>query len=754
MKLTFKDLPRPFWFRVALFILFTCGFCIYTLIDAHNRYNLLGDIFDTLGFLLAAICCFGRFGKRSPANTSTEKNSFTIRPMIPTLLALSCFGDTLGIAIFTCTNIFHIELGYPSWPDIPFLSEYIFLFIAVLCLPAQSLSSTTRSRIIFDSLMIMTAVITFSWYFILGPTVLQGSDTILGEIVGGAYPVMDLLLIFCLLLITARSHDAVPGPILLLLAGGLILSVCGDCLYDYAILHNIHHIGNISSYMVVDLLDIPGSMLISLAAYALRWLNFQCVSGVLSDSSNEGVNSVNHESQTLWRAFLPYALVPAVILLAIVTLQTDNQSPLEIGVYILSGTLLFLVLMRQFLSIRETNLYSQHVERLNKDLSEANARLEELATTDPLTRRPNHRTLVTLLDQEIERTRRYDRSCGILFMDIDHFKALNDGYGHAAGDTVLHDFAARVHSTLRSIDTVGRWGGEEFVAILPEATAQEAYEVAERVRTAVAMQPFEVGGGLSMSCSIGIACYPSHEQTREELLKAADQAMYGAKKLGRNQARLADDPAVLALASDASEGGREETALMGTVKALMELVAARDSGTSQRSQQVLPLITQIAAALGLSQEEIQMVSLAGQMYDIGKIAIPDAILCKPEPLLEEEWAIVRMHPQVSADVVSNIPALRPLAPIIRSHHERWDGMGYPDHLVATNIPLGARIIAVVDAYSAMTMDRPYQPARASSAALAELQRCAGSQFDPQIVTALQEILANSQDQPLLAQVVA
>ena len=156
---------------------------------------------------------------------------------------------------------------------------------------------------------------------------------------------------------------------------------------------------------------------------------------------------------------------------------------------------------------------------------------------------------------------------------------------------------------------------------------------------------------------------------------------------------------------------------------------------SSNSQQVANLVLQLACALGLPTTEAQMIALASRLHDIGKVAIPDAVLRKPGSLTEEEWELMRMHPVVGADVVSHIPVLRPLAPVIRSHHERWDGQGYPDHLKGEAIPLGARILKVVDAYLAMTVDRPYQKASAPAAALAELGRCAGSQFDPHVVEA-------------------
>lgn len=178
----------------------------------------------------------------------------------------------------------------------------------------------------------------------------------------------------------------------------------------------------------------------------------------------------------------------------------------------------------------------------------------------------------------------------------------------------------------------------------------------------------------------------------------------------------------------------------GMVEAMVTLVVVRDPATGQHSQQVADLVLQLALDMGLPVAEAQMFAWAGCLHDVGKLVIPDALLQKRGSLTVEEWELMRVHPAVGGDIVSHIPVLRPLAPVIRAHHERWDGQGYPDGLKGETIPSGARILMVADAYLAMTVDRPYQQARVPSVALAELCRYAGSQFDPQVVTALKQIL--------------
>jgi HD-GYP domain-containing protein (c-di-GMP phosphodiesterase class II) len=179
---------------------------------------------------------------------------------------------------------------------------------------------------------------------------------------------------------------------------------------------------------------------------------------------------------------------------------------------------------------------------------------------------------------------------------------------------------------------------------------------------------------------------------------------------------------------------------VGSAEALVSLVEARDHLTGSHCQRVADLVLRLALVLGWPAPEAQMLMLAARLHDLGKVAVPDVILQKPGTLTQEEWDLVRRHPVVGAEIISHIPALRPLAPVIRAHHERWDGQGYPDQLVGETIPLGARILTVADAYLSMIVDRPYQPARAPAAAVAELRRCAGSQFDPQVVEVLAQML--------------
>ena len=408
--------------------------------------------------------------------------------------------------------------------------------------------------------------------------------------------------------------------------------------------------------------------------------------------------------------------------------------------------------LNQELSTTHEALQEQHLMLLavqedlhikNAELATANSWLESLATTDSLTGLLNHRAFVAALDSEIGRTRQSAQSCALLFFDLDHFKALNDGYGHPAGDVVLQQLAAIARQTLRDADVLGRWGGEEFIALLPETDSDDALAIAEHLRLAIADHLFAVGGGVHLTCAIGVSTFPCDAQERNDLVHAADQAMYMAKHMGRNQVRHCAERTVLVAALDNAATSRDEEAFIGTAEALTDLLSARDPYTGSHTNRVSGLTRDVALALGLSAQEAHMVELAGSLHDIGKVAIPDAILNKPSALSQDEWALMQTHPAIGAAIVNRIPFLRGICHIIRAHHERWDGTGYPDRLGGEAIPLGARIIAIVDAYDAMTTDRPYRQRSSSAAALLELRRCAGTQFDPTVLHAFTHVLVES-----------
>lgn len=404
------------------------------------------------------------------------------------------------------------------------------------------------------------------------------------------------------------------------------------------------------------------------------------------------------------------------------------------------------------LKVRQARLVMKnHQEDLEKkvvertiDLMVANDVLQRLSTIDPLTGLPNHGKVIESIDETFE-LMKHGGSCAVLFIDIDFFKSINDTFGHATGDATLKEFCQVVSATLNGSGFFGRWGGEEFVAILPGFDHEDARKIAESIRVAVSEFRFSAGNGGHVTCSIGVAIFPSDGRDRSTIAEAADRAMYAAKCLGRNQVRLTSDPEIAAFEMQRLGTSREDLTVQGLIDAILALVEARDHYTGEHTLEVVECAVQIALGLGLDHNEADLVGVVGKLHDIGKVSIPDAVLLKPTALTEDEWVLMRRHSAVGADVVKRIPQLRFLANAVRAHHERWDGKGYPDGLSGESIPLAARIIAVADTFSAMTTSRPYSPSCSREKAFEEIRLCSGTQFDPQVVRAFCKIFESKVD---------
>jgi diguanylate cyclase (GGDEF)-like protein len=369
----------------------------------------------------------------------------------------------------------------------------------------------------------------------------------------------------------------------------------------------------------------------------------------------------------------------------------------------------------------------------HRELERARADAEVRAGTDELTGTFNRRHFAQIATEMLAANA---ATCGLLLLDADHFKEINDAYGHAVGDAVLIDLAHRLGAGLEPGDCLARWGGEEFAILLPGArSAEELVHRAERFRRAVSDSPIANGDvHLDLTISVGGALAPDHGATLDALLEWADSCLYDAKHRGRNcvslhpgDARSTDAPNV---ATNAVESAR----------ALAFACSLREGIPQEHAAEVARLSGLTAEHLELPARVAQRCRLAGWLHDVGKLAVPEHVLNKPGPLDDAEWAIMRTHPGVGADIVTRIPALRQVAPAVRHHHERYSGGGYPDDLSGQAIPIEARIIAAADAYAAMTAARPYSPARTPHEAAAELRRCVGSHFDPAVVEALLAVL--------------
>jgi diguanylate cyclase (GGDEF)-like protein/putative nucleotidyltransferase with HDIG domain len=364
-------------------------------------------------------------------------------------------------------------------------------------------------------------------------------------------------------------------------------------------------------------------------------------------------------------------------------------------------------------------------------------RLANAAHTDPLTGLENRRGLEERIGTEVERALRHDRPLTLMIGDLDHFKRVNDVHGHRAGDSALVQLGEILSTRERKVDSVARTGGEEFTIVLPDTDEHEAYMVAERIRVEVEERFADDTAPLTIS--FGIAYFPDHGRSPEALLEAADQALYSAKALGRNRSVIFNREIASAFAPERARGLDGDIQL-ATLLSLAEALDLRDTGTASHSRTVGRYCAIVAGELGLPPERVQRIQTAGVLHDIGKIGIPDAILGKPSRLSSVELNEIRTHPEIGAQILS-ARGFEDIRSWILAHHERPDGKGYPNGLRDGEIPLEARILAVADAYEAMTADRPYRSAVQFEAARAELLRCAGTQFDSRVVSALLSGLA-------------
>jgi diguanylate cyclase (GGDEF)-like protein/putative nucleotidyltransferase with HDIG domain len=385
---------------------------------------------------------------------------------------------------------------------------------------------------------------------------------------------------------------------------------------------------------------------------------------------------------------------------------------------ITAGTLITAATLLTYLRIR--------VERLMRRLTDA-------ARTDALTGLPNRVALHEALERELERGRPEERPTSLLIFDIDRFKRINDRYGVSEGDRVVRRVASLLEESTRIMDVVARSGGEEFAIVLPETDQHRAFlfaeELLDRVRKEFTAPQIE------LTASIGVATSPGHADDLAGLMAASDGALHAAKALGRDRAVIYSPEVTNVLGSVTGRRNVEDQAQMATVLSLAEALDQRDSGTARHSQTVGRLCEMMANELGLDEDRVQRLRLAGILHDIGKIAVPDSILRKPGPLTDEEWMQMRRHPELGARILSS-RELDDVREWILAHHERPDGTGYPKRLTAEEIPLEASIVAVADAFEAMTSDRVYRPGMHPDAAREELLDNAGTQFSPDVVHAL------------------
>ncbi len=349
--------------------------------------------------------------------------------------------------------------------------------------------------------------------------------------------------------------------------------------------------------------------------------------------------------------------------------------------------------------------------------------LARVSRADPLTGCLNRRGFEERASAEIGAAARRCGQGAVLVLDIDHFKPVNDRFGHAAGDELLCWVVQTLRRVTRPSDAVGRLGGDEFAVLFADVTPTAALECAERIKLALDEKA---------PSSIGIATFPMDGSTLDELARKADQRLYSSRD-GRLEG------------SAALSGER-----LSWAATLAHAIDLRMDPEHEHSRAVGDWAVAIAAALGWEPAMLGTLRIAAMLHDVGMIGVPDRILCKPGPLGAEELATIRVHTERGSEMVTQIEGLESIVPWIRHSHERFDGSGYPDGLAGEEIPQAARILLVADAFDALTSKRPYRAPRSSQAACEELLRHSGTQFDPTCVEALLEHLAARPDPAVAA----
>jgi diguanylate cyclase (GGDEF)-like protein len=745
---------RPRTGREIFILLFTAVVGAWLLLKpaGGRAFLAVSDSATVLGPIIGACWCFAAWWRSGRRLGSVL------------FVGLGIFAYAVGDAIW---GYYEVILGregpFPSWADAAYLSSYPLLLTGIMMVPRRRISGTVRSRVVLDGMLAMSALATMSWYFLLGPTVLNGQESPLGKLLGGFYPVGDLLLLFCLLVLMARSGEQGTGRMTALVSCGLIGVVAADTAFGYLTLH-----GTYPSGCLADLGWVLGYMLIGLGASDIPVSSEYVTRAPEADSVVAG-----NGGALLWKSMAPYALVPAVGVLLFYARCVPGDDALESGVYTGCTVVIGLLLLRQVLSMLDNSRLQAELHTAYAELVDQNRRLAALATTDAMTGLANHGTFQKRLSAEMERAHGGARASALLLLDIDEFKSLNDGSGHLHGDQVIKIVAELVWTCVGDHGFAARYGGDEFAVLLPEVGHETARAIAEQIRSEVSCYAFPQG---PVTASIGVAFTGPDSLTAAEVITHADLALYAAKNSGRNcvvtwdelndvsgailartasravalpRDRESDHEGSLTFTADGGDArfleavfrGPEAQILLGVLSAL----DMRDRESEGHSQRVARFALRLAQEVArqrlacLTETELHALALGALLHDIGKIGVPDTILLKNGPLTEEEWEVVRQHPAKGAALLCKFPSLSSALPIVRHHHERWDGQGYPDGLRGREIPLAARIFAFADTLDAMTSDRPYRNKLPYHAVREEVARMSGSQFDPHLVAAFMSV---------------
>jgi len=607
-------------------------------------------------------------------------------------------GQTIYFVADCTFYVRHDLLGltaYPSISDFLYLAHYPVIVIALVMFVRRRTPGRDRPALL-DGAILGTGAATLVWVFLLAPQIQGSSGAWLVRAVSLAFPTLDLaVLVVALRLVIGaglRSRS------FYLLTGGLGMVLAADIIYGLEQVVGIYTTGN-----YVDALWLVSYLLIGAAALDPSMADLTKPSAVAEQTTSP----LRLSTLALASLAAPVALVVQLLL---------GRRP-ETIVCATAASLMFLLVL-----IRMAGLVTaQH----------------QAAVIDSLTGLHNRRFFEAQLSLELARAKRSDQAVGLVTLDIDHFKFVNDTYGHPAGDRVLIQVANQLRAAARVGDVVARYGGEEFAVLMPGINGHELAPAADRLRIAVSSQPMEVNShvALAITVSAGAVSSPLNGTTAEELVAVADRALYAAKRTGRN--RVVTGEGQLRELSPGLRGS--ETPVLELLTSVADDIDAKLS-TSEHSTAISRWAETVAQALDLDEEARVRCGIAGRLHDIGKLFVATSVLTKPGALTGIEWEEMRTHPAQGARLVNMMSGYESIADIIRQHHERFDGTGYPHQLARQEIRIEARIVAICDSYAAMRSDRPYKARLSADAARSELFGGRGTQFDPDVTDAFIRLL--------------
>ncbi len=611
------------------------------------------------------------------------------------LLAGAVVSYAVGLTFFYLYHSMLHNASYPAPADLFYVAFYLPAATAMVLFVRQRTPGWDLVGMVDAGILVVGAGL-LSWVFLISPSAYAADVPLPTRLVSMAYPMLDLLMVA----VTARLllGAGVRTTAFRLVSGFVLLFLVADTTYGVRSLQGPYEPG-------VDLFVLWFTAMALLGAAALH----------------PSMRRLDERSAAVAPSAGPgrLALLAAASLIApaVLAIQYVRGVDPQIPVVTVACVLLFLLVITRMAGLVRAQ--------------------RQVAITDALTGLRTRRYFEETIGTETARALRAGSSLGLLIIDIDHFKGVNDSFGHNGGDRVLCVVADRIRSSVRAGDVVARYGGEEFAVVLPETSEEEITMTGERIRVSLAATPIAVNEKtwISVSVSVGAAALPRHGRTPDELVLIADRALYAAKQGGRN--RL-----IVGQVDSSEQYQLAEARRLTIIEYLVALAAEVDARVApvEHGVAVGRWSAVVAREMGLDWETQQRCVLAGTLHDIGKITVPEAILRKPGRLTKAEWQIIKTHPDQGARLLRLDSGLDDVARVIREHHEAYEGGGYPDGRAGTDITIEARIVAVCDTWAAMRVDRSYQRARGVAEARAEVRRCSGSQFDPDVVHAFLAVL--------------